>query len=452
MLFTQYLVKDKRFYQSFFAMTAALALQQLLSYSVNLADNIMLGAYDELAMSGSSLGSQIHYVLQLMINGIGSGIVILGSRWWGKGETEPIRRLFGTGWKVAVAIGAVFFLLTKFAPYPVLSFFTPDEAVLEQGLEYMELACWTYLIFPISYSLTWCLRSVETTFMGPLLSAVSLVTNVVLNYVFIFGNLGAPEMGAAGAALATLISRILECVILFLYLFFVDKKVHLRPVHLLQPRCYDFKRFLKVASPSTGGLFLFAVGCAMQTAVLGHTTESAIAANSIMNIVWQIFAVVGMTCGSASSVIIGKAVGEGRRSLVDTYSKTLQCIYLLIGVVSSGLLLLCRGLILSFYTLSPETMALSEQMLLVLCIIVFSSCYQYPVSSGIIQGGGNTMFGFVVDSAALWLFALPFAWLSAFVFHWPVIVTFFLLKSDQCLKMFINAYWVNKRKWFRDLG
>ncbi len=444
-------MRDKKFYKSFIAMAAALALQQLLSYCVNLADNIMLGAYSETALSGSALVSQVHYILQLLINGIGTGIVILGSRYWGMRQSEPIRRLIGIGWKFAVALGAAFSAVTMFAPDMVLSIFTNDVDVLKQGHDYLRLMSWTFVIFSASYSLVWSMRSIETTFIGPVLSAFSLVTNICLNYIFIFGKLGSPEMGIEGAALATLISRVAELVLVFIYVFLGDKKLRLSPKDVLRFDSNHLRLYLKVTLPVVGALLTFSLGISAQTVILGHTTSAAIAANSIMSIVWQIFAVVGLTCGGASAIIIGKAIGEGKESLIKSYSITLQCLYVLIGVFSAGILFASRSLILSLYDLSPETMELSEKMLVALCVVVLCSSYQYPVASGIIQGGGNTGYTFIVDTAAMWFFALPLAYISAFVIGWSPFVTFCILRSDQCLKVFINGYWVNKRRWFRQL-
>lgn len=447
----KFLIKDKTFYITFLKISVALALQQLLNYCVNLADNVMLGSYSEVSMSGSSLVSQIHYVLQLLINGLGTGIVMIGSRYWGMRKTEEIRHYIGMGWKFAVSLGALFTIVTMAAPDAILSIFTNDAEVLWQGRQYLKLMSWTFVLFPVSYCLMWGLRSVETTFIGPVLSAVSLVLNVCLNYVFIFGNFGAPEMGVMGAALATLISRFVEVAIILAYVFLGDKKLRIRLKDLLRPDFSNVRLYLKAALPVTGTLLTFALGMSAHTAILGHSSTAALAANSIMGIVWQITGVVGLTCGSASAIIIGKAIGEGKEEMINAYSKTLQLLYILIGIVSAGILFALRHFILSYYDLTPETMDLARKMILALCFIVLATCYQYPVSSGIILGGGNSRYSFIVDNIAMWGIALPLAWISAFILKWPPLVTFCILRSDQFIKVFINGYWVNKRQWYRRL-
>lgn len=447
----KFLIKDKTFYLTFLRISVALALQQLLNYCVNLADNVMLGSYSEVSMAGSALVSQIQYVLQLLINGLGTGIVMIGSRYWGMRKTEEIRHYIGMGWKFAVLLGALFTIATMAMPDTILSVFTNDAEVLGQGREYLKLMSWTFVLFPVSYCLMWGLRSVETTFVGPVLSTVSLVLNVCLNYVFIFGNFSAPEMGVQGAALATLISRVVEVVVMLAYVFLGDKKLRIRPTDLLRLNFSNVRLYLKAALPVTGTLLTFALGMSAHTAILGHSSTAALAANSIMGIVWQITGVVGLTCGSASAIIIGKAIGEGKEEMINAYSKTLQLLYILIGIVSAGILFALRNFILSNYDLTPETMDLARKMILALCVIVFATCYQYPVSSGIILGGGNSRYSFIVDTIAMWAIALPLAWISAYILKWPPLVTFCILRSDQFIKVFVNGYWVNKRQWYRRL-
>jgi Na+-driven multidrug efflux pump len=137
--------------------------------------------------------------------------------------------------------------------------------------------------------------------------------------------------------------------------------------------------------------------------------------------------------------------------MINAFSKTFQLMYVLIGIISAGILFALRNFILSCYDLTPDTMELARKMIFALCFIVFATCYQYPVSSGIILGGGNSKYSFIVDSIAMWLIALPLAWISAYLLRWSPLVTFCLLRSDQLLKVFINGYWVNKRKWYRRL-
>ena len=198
-----------------------------------MVDNIMLGTYTELALSGATLVNQIQFMLQSFVTGIGTGVAVLGAQYWGKGQVDPIRRITSVGLKFGGLIGLIFFLLTLLLPRSILGLFTSDQAVVAEALKYLKIMCWTYIIYAISNTLMYSLQSVETAFVGTVMSISTIFINMCLNYCLIFGHFGLPELGIVGAAIATLTSRVVELIIILVYLFFIDKKLKMRPHHLL---------------------------------------------------------------------------------------------------------------------------------------------------------------------------------------------------------------------------
>jgi len=196
---------------------------------------------------------------------------------------------------------------------------------------------------------------------------------------------------------------------------------------------------------------LWGVAQTAQTAILGHISPETIAANSISSVIFQLFAAYGMACANAASVMIGKTVGEGRTDLVRPYSRTLQLLFILHGLVTAALIFFCKDWIVGFYNVTPETRELTLIFLTLLSITTIGTCYEYPVESGIISGGGDTKYAAIVDNSFMWIYTIPFAYLSAFVFHWSPIATFAILKSDQLLKCIPNSIYCNSYKWIRDL-
>ena len=382
--------KDKRFYKTFFSLLFIVALQQLAALTVNMADNIMLGTYTELALSGATLVNQIQFTLQQICAGIGMGIVVLASQYWGQQKTEPIKKIISIGVKVGLLVGIIFFLLSYFMPTQILSLFTNDQIVIAEGVKYLKVICWTYLVFAVSNSLMYSLQSVETAAIGTVMSVSTICINVCLNYCLIYGNFGFPELGIVGAAIATLISRAVELVIILVYVFCIDKKLKIRAWELLRFDLTYLKDYIKVSTPIVLSGMLWGIAQAAQTAVLGHISAEVIAANSIAVVIFQIFAVFGMSCANVASVTIGKTIGEGRLNYVKSYAKTMQVIFLLIGVVFGSLMFLMKDVIVSLYTVSDETKALATVFLAILSITTVGTCYEYPVESGIIAGGGVT--------------------------------------------------------------
>lgn len=447
----QIITRDKNFYKTFFPLLIVIGLQYLASLAVNLVDNFMLGTYSELSLSGATLVNQIQFMLQQLVAGIGMGVAVLGAQYWGKGDIDPIRRITSVGLTFALTAGFLFFITTVTMPKTVLWFFTSDEAVIAEGAKYMRLMCWTFVIFAISNTLVYCLQCVETAFVGTLMSVSTIIINAFLNYCFIFGRLGAPEMGIVGAGVATLVSRTIELVIIIVYILYVDKKLKMKVSHLLSFDMTFLKDFFRVSVPLVISGGLWGVAQAAQLAILGHINATVIAANSIANIIFVIFAAFGITSATAASVTIGKTIGSGRLDLVRPYTRTLQIIFVLIGVIAGSGIYLSKDFVVGLYAISGDTQALTIQFLIILSITTVGTCYEYPVASGIIAGGGDTKYPAIVENTFMWLFIIPSAFLSAFVFEFSPVVTFCFLKVDQILKCIPNGIRCNRYKWVRQL-
>lgn len=443
--------KNRSFYKSFFSLLALIALQMLAAFTVNLVDNIMLGTYSETALSGATLVNQIQFLLQMIAGGIGMGIVVLASQYWGQRRTDSIKKIISIGLKFGFLIGLVFTVATALFPQQILGIFTNDAAVVAEGVQYLRIMCFTYVIFAMSNSLMHAMQSVETAGIGTIMSVSTIIINLCLNYVLIYGHFGAPELGIRGAAIATLTSRSVELVIILIYILVVDKKLRTKVKELLQFDGTYLKDYIHVSLPVVISGALWGVGQAAQTVILGHINATTIAANSIATVIFQIFTVVGFACSNVASVTTGKTIGQGNLHLIRSQTKTMQGIFLSIGIITGLLIFLLRGPIISIYAISDDTRHLALQFLIVLSFTVIGTCYEYPVQSGIIAGGGSTKYPAIVDNCFIWLFTLPSAFLSAFVFHWPPLVTFCFLKADQILKCIPNSIIVNRYHWVKVL-
>jgi putative MATE family efflux protein len=444
-------VRDRSFYKTFFPLLAVIALQQLATLAVSLADNIMLGRYTELALSGATITNQLFFFIQQLIAGIGMGVVVLGSQYWGRRETVPIKKIIVLGLLLSVSAGIIFFAVTFAFPKGTLSLLTNDKAVIGEAYIYLKTTCWTFLLFSASSILLYSMQSVESAFIGTIMSISTLTIKLCLNYCLIYGNLGFRELGIKGAAISTLISRIIELIIIAGYVLIADKKIKMQVRDLL---CIDFtyiKDFIKVSFPLVLSGTMWGFAQTVQMAILGHLSGTVIAANSIAVTAANIISVAGLSCANAASVTIGKTIGEKKLNMIKPYTVTLQWVFLIIGLISGAALFLVKDLIIGFYSISSETAILSRHFLLVLSVTTVGTCYQFPVASGIIAGGGDTRYPAIVENVFTWLFVIPISALSAFVFKWPPLITFMWMKSDQILKAIPNSIRCNRYKWVREL-
>lgn len=442
---------DGYFYKTFFRLFSVVAFQSLIVFSVNLADSIMLGSYDETAMSGVSLANQIQFLLQCLINGVCNGLVVIGSQYWGKRQTEPIKKVYAAALWTGLAISGALAAAVLLFPGGVLGVLSSETAIVAAGAEYIRIMGWTYPIFTIVFLLTSLMRSVETVKIGFVTSLLALVVNISLNWLLIFGKWGFPELGAVGAAWATFAARAVELVAVVIYVFFMDKKIRLKPKDAFCIEKDYVKDYLKTGLPVIGSGGSWGVAMSVQTAIIGRLGAAAIGANAIAAPIFQVVAVLYGSAGTASGVLIGKTVGEGDIPRVKRYAKKLQIMYLIIGVLSAGLLLLLKNSILGIYSVTEETRALAATFINILAVTIIGSAYEAPCLVGIVSGGGDTKFVLFNDLIFMWGLVLPLSMLSAFVFHWPIPVTFFILKADQIAKCFVAVVKVNRFRWIRQL-
>ncbi len=444
-------VKEKSFYKSFFGLLIIIALQQFAALMVNLVDNLMLGRYTELALSGATLVNQLQFVLQQVASGVGLGIVVLASQYWGQKRITEIKKIISIGMKFGMLAGLVFFVLGLTIPTQLLSLFTNDQQVIAEGVKYLKIMVWTYPLFAMSNTLMYALQSVETAMIGTIMSISTIIINFCCNYCLIYGNLGAPELGIRGAAIATVVSRSVELILILVYVLFIDKKLKLKIKDLISFDMTFMSDYIKVAAPVIITGFLWGFAMAAQTAVLGHISASVIAANSIAVTISELFAVFGTSCVNVSSVIIGKTIGSGQLSKIRAYTKTMQGIFICLGVSLGLLIFIFRKPLVGFYNISDETRSLTLSFLAILSVTYMGSCYEYPVMSGIIAGGGSTKYAAWMDNLFMWLFTIPLSVLSAYVFDFPPVVTYCCLKADQLIKCIPNAIVVNRFKWVKIL-
>lgn len=451
------LTRDKSFYKNFFSLMVVLALQNMIVLSVNLIDNIMIGSYSEEALSGVTAVNQIQYIFQQLLMGSGDALVVLGSQYWGQNRTQPIKRIYVGGLMLGLGVGILLFVAASIIPDSMISIFTSNELHIQYGVEYINIIKFTYLIFPISTLTLSSLKSVETVKIAFVTSVVSLFINAGINYTLIYGNFGFPRMGVTGAAIGTLVARAVELTIIFIYVFRIDKKL-----------CYKFKdlftfdrdsvvHYLKTCYMFVIVAVMFGLSTALQTVILGHLDVSnfegdAIAANSISSTMYMMLKVAAIGAASAASITIGKSIGQNRIDKVKEYAKTLQMIFVCIGIITSITLFLIRIPILNLYTdISDSTRQLANNFILVLCVTCIGTSYQMPVMTGIIRGGGDSAFVLKNDLVSIWGIVIPVSIIAAYVLKLHPVVIVACLNADQVFKCGASFIKCNRYNWIKKL-
>ena len=381
-----------------------------------MADNIMLGAYSQNALSGAALVNQVFFLIQQAAVVIGDGLVVIASQYWGQKRMEPIRQITGMVLKIAFCLGIFLILLCSLFPGAILGFFTSDTAILSEAGSYLQIIKYTFLLYLVTQVLLSALRSVETVRIAFVISCISLVVNVSINYTLIYGRFGFPELGIRGAAIGTMISRCLEFLIVFIYVIKIDKKLKL----FSDKAVFHIDKLLRSDY------------------------------NSVASTFYQYMKVVVLAMSSASSVMMGKAVGKGDLDEVKAAARTLSVLDGGIGMILGAVLYFTKDFLLAQYTLSPTATQLTEQLIIIMAIVMVGMAYQMPVGSGIIRGAGDTKFSLYVNMISTWGIVLPLSLSAAFWWKWPIPAVVICLQSDQIFKglpiflRFRSYKWIHK--------
>ena len=428
-----------------------LVIQNIIVLSVNLADNVMIGSYSEAALSGVAAVNQIQFVYNLFITSLGDAMVVLGSQYWGKGDTKSIKKIASGALISGVIFGVLLFGAATFFPEKIIGLFTKTPEIIEQGTQYIGIIKYTYLLFALTNLFLAILRSVEKVRIAFWTSLMSLIINCSINYCLISGNFGFPEMGVKGAAIGTLTARAVELAVVIIYVLFFEKRLHLRVSEILRPDRVYFKDYIITCLPFAVVGTMFGLSTALQTVILGHLSDSAIAANSVSSTLYMVLKVASTGAASAAAVVIGKTVGSGDLSKIKEYARTLQLIFISIGILTSIALRLIKEPVLSLYNLTPETLEMARKFINILCITCIGTSYQMPTNTGIIRGGGDTKYVLKVDIIAIWCIVLPLSFLGAFKLHWSEPLVMFCLNSDQLFKAIPAAIKANRFHWMKKL-
>ena len=442
---------DTSFYRKFLTIYVALVLQNVVTLSVNLADNMMLGSYSETALSGVAAVNQIQFIYQQLLMALGDGLVIFCSQYWGKRQTEPMKKISATAMHAGLLIAILLFALVSIFPRQAVGIFTTEESIIREGVSYLSIIRFTYLFFAVTQILLATLRSVEVVKIAFYLSVMTFFVNCGINYVLIYGHFGAPEMGAAGAAIGTLAARMTELVVLIIYIIKKEKQLHLSIRSYLQHDRVLSGDYFRVTAPMLVVQGLWGVNTALQTVILGHMTAAAIAANSVASTIFMMVKSMAVGAASTASIIIGNTIGTGDIALVKKYSGRLQRIFVVIGLVSGLLLFLIRVPILQLYDLSASTKEMANTFLIILSVVVIGMSYQMPTNNGIIRGGGNAMFVVKMDLISIWGIVIPLSFVMAFVVKASPAVVVCCLNADQifkCIPAFLESHYGN---WIRKL-
>ena len=439
------------FYRTVIALVVPMALQNLINVGVTAADVIMLGAVGEDALSGASLAGQVQYIMTLFLFGLTSGATVLTAQYWGKGDKDAIEKILGIAVKTAVFVTALFTAAALVVPGLLLRIFTGDPVVIAEGIKYLRIVAFTYVMIGITQAYLYIMRSVERVIVATVVYLLSLICNIIMNSIFIFGLFGLPAMGVSGAALGTLCARILEVVLVAGYARFFNKDIKLRLRYVIHTDKVLFGDFMKYALPVVINEVMWGLGTAANTAILGHMGSPVVAANSVAQVERQLATVVSFGLSSAAAIYLGKTIGEKKMEHARAYAKRFIGLSLIMGVLGGAVILIASPVASAFLSLSAEAKDYLRIMFFVMSYFVVGQAFNTTMVVGIFRSGGDTRFGLILDVSTMWCCSILLGFLAAFVFKLSVPIVYMILMSDEIIKIPITSWRYRSCKWLRDV-
>lgn len=427
------------------------AMQSLLSALVSASDALMLGLVDQNSLSAVSLAGQVQFVLTLFQYAFYTGAAVFAAQYWGIRDKDTIERILGITLRISVPVSGAFSIAAIGFPGLLMHFFTNEEELVRLAIPYLRVVGISYLLTGFSQVYLTIMKNSGRVIRSTVYSSVSLLTNIVLNLMLIFGLFFFPELGILGAALATVIARVLEISFCFMENRRQDV-VKVRMKYLLRTDPVLKKRYYHMMAPVLANEVTWGVGFTMFTVIMGHLGSDAVAANAIANIVKNILLCFCMGVSTGSAIIMGNLLGAGQIKKARACGIRLIQASLFFGAAAGISEIGLSPLILQYaHTLTVQAMYYLSGMIWITACNVVAKSFNMTVIGGIFSAGGDTKFGFYCDLVNMWGIILPIGSLAAFYFHLPVLAVFLLLNLDEIIKIPVEAVHYRKYKWLKNL-
>ncbi|MCI6854165.1 MAG: MATE family efflux transporter [Firmicutes bacterium] len=441
-------IKEENFYRKLTVIGIPMIIQQVIAVTLNLADTIMVGKVSENALAAVGAANQVYFIFSVVLFGIFSGAAVHAVQYWGIRDLVSLRKIVGIDYTMCLVL-SVPTVAVVFAAAPLfIRLFSQEPEVIELGTQYMKIACFSYIFAALSFVISYNSRSIQDLKYPTIINACAIAMNIFLNYVFIYGNFGVPALGVRGAAIATTVSRILECVAMMLSVYL--RKEHPLKAYPSQLFCYSREllvNVMKTAVPViiTEGMWAFSVSAIF--AAYGKISASALAISQIAVTVTDFFQTIYFGLGNASSVIIGEVLGQGRRSTAFEYSGKVLKVTWILNIIMTAVIIIARAPIAAIYDFSPETTEMLMKALLVYAVALTPKMLAYMTICAILRAGGDTVFCMYMDVAFNVGLQIPLAYIGVLVLKWPLHWVMAFVAIADFIKVFFCYYRYYSKKW-----
>lgn len=443
--------KDKIFMKSLWVLAVPIVIQNFIMSSLNLVDNLMIGNLGEEAIAAVGLANQYFFVFMLCVTGITAGASIFMAQYWGKKDIGKIKTVLGVGLVVGFVASLFFAAGALFAPKFIMSLLSQDVAVIELGVKYLRMAAISYIVTNITMGYSAALRSTEQPSVPMFASIIGVIVNAFLNWVFIFGNLGAPAMGVTGAALATTIARFVEMFYILAMVYFKKNNLAASIKELFSFDIAFLKIYFKTSWAVIANELIWSIGMMAYSMAYARIGTQAVASMQIATTISNLFMVVAIGIAVASCVMIGNKIGAGEESIAKDYSSKIGVLSPMIGAVIGIGLWIFAPLVVKPFNIGAETTVATIAVLRLIAIFAPIRTFNVVMIIGVLRGGGDTTFSMLVQAGTVWFYSVPGAFIGATLLGLPLLGVYFIICTEEFIKLFFEIYRLKSGKWIKNV-
>lgn len=447
----KYIETDKKFYIDLVKIALPVALQSLITTGVNMVDNIMLGQLGEIAMNGAYFANQFIMLFTFLCMGISMGSSVMTSRFYGAKDQVSLKKVISIALRFSFFLALLFTIINVLGGRGIMSLYTPEGRIVEAGTSYLYWSTSTYILMALSTVLTNIMRSIGMSLVPIIASAISFGINIFANYCFIFGKFGCPEMGVAGAALGTVIARIIETLVILLFFLYRNKVVKFRAKDLFTSTKDMVPEYIKIALPVLFSDGLLGVGENVLASIMGHISDEFVSANSITMVVSRASTIVITGIAFSGCFLTGKTLGEGRRKDAEKQGWTMLYIGVAVGLIAALIIEIEAHPIIESYKITEETKGIAYSLMNALALIIVFRSTNSILTKGVLRGGGDTRFLLVADMTSKWLLGIPLGYLAGIKMSLPMFWVFLFLHVDDIVKAIWSVCRMKSGKWIKKI-
>ena len=443
--------KDKVFLSTMLTLAVPITLQSFVTSSLNLVDTMMVGTLKETAISAVGLANQYMFIFTLCILGINAGASVFMSQYWGKKDLKGIKTFLGIDLTVGFVAASLFAIMAFFFPHIIMNVMTGDAAVVELGVNYLKIIAISCLFMNFTQGYSAALRSTEQTKVPMFASLIGVGVNIVLNWVFIFGKLGAPAMGVEGAALATTIARLVEMIFIISMVYFTKNKVAAKVKELFNFSFNLVGAYFKTSWSVIVNELIFSVGSAAYSIAYAKISTNASATMQISNTLINMFFIFLIGVGTAGAIMIGNKIGADEEEVAKDYAYNVAKLTPIIGIILGIGIWILAPTILTLFNIEPETYQSAIVVLRTMAIFMPLRSFNAIMIIGVFRGGGDTTYSMLVQAGTIWLYSVPLAFIGAVALKWSVDAVFFLVCTEEIIKLPFEYFRLRSNKWIKNL-